>query len=82
VGTGWHSVGLAFQGSRIFAYFDGKQITNVVDNGSFDGQPAYSAGGIAADMWTQPPVAMLSLSNVSVVPLVADDFTASIETRR
>ena len=33
VGTNFHTDGLAFQGSNIFAYFDGSQVTNMVDNG-------------------------------------------------
>ena len=79
VGTIAHTFGLAFQGSNIFAYFDGRQVTNVVDNGSFDGQGAYLSGGISADMWTDPSTAYtLSISNVVAVPLVANDsYTAS-----
>jgi len=74
VGTIPHTFGLAFQGSNIFAYFDGKQVTNVLDNGTVDGQGAYLNGGISADMWTQPPTAYtLSVSNVVVVPLAAND---------
>jgi VCBS repeat-containing protein len=74
VGTNWHTVGLAFSGSNIFAYFDGNQVTRVTDNGTFDGQPAYTNGGISADMWTQPPTAYTySVSNVVVTPLVVND---------
>ena len=65
VGTNWHTVGLAFQGSNIFTYFDGRQLTNVVDNGTFDGQGAYFTGGISADMWTLTTPYTLSVSNVS-----------------
>ena len=70
VGTNWHTVKLAVQGNNIFAYFDGKQVTNVVDNGSFDGQPAFTNGGISLDMWTASPTAYtFSVSNVLVTAL-------------
>ena len=71
VGTNWHTVKLAFQGSNVFAYFDGNQITNLVDNGSFDGQPAYASGGVALEVYAATPTAYtMSFSNVIVAPLV------------
>ncbi len=74
VGTNWHTVGLAVQGSNIFAYFDGRQVTNVTDNGTIDGQGPYLSGGIVAGMWTDPSNPYtFSLSNVVVSPLVAND---------
>jgi len=72
VGTNWHTVGLAFQGSNIFAYFDGQQVTNAVDDGS-DGSAAYLTGGISADMYTYDVPYFLSVSNVTVTSLSGDD---------
>ena len=73
VGTNWHMIGLAFQGSNIFAYFDNQQVANVVDNGSFDGSGAYLTGGISADMYTDVVPYVLSISNVTVVALSANN---------
>jgi large repetitive protein len=71
VGTNFHTVKLAFQGANIFAYFDGNQLTNLVDNGLFDGQRAYTNGGILLEMWATAPTAYtLTASNVTVNPLV------------
>ena len=79
VGTNYHNVKLAFQGNNIAAYFDGKLITNLVDNGTFDGQPVYTSGGITAEMYAATPTAYtMSVSNVTVFPLV---FNSSYSTR-
>jgi len=67
VGVNWHTVKLTFQGSNIFAYFDGNLVTNVTDNGSIDGQPAFTHGGIGLNLWTLPPAAYaFSVDNVIV----------------
>ncbi len=80
VGTNWHSVKLAFQGSNVVAYFDGALVTNLVDNGGFDGQPAYTNGGISIDMYAQSPTAYTFLvSNVAVTPLVLSSAYNTIE---
>lgn len=73
VGTNWHTVKLAFQGGNIFAYFDGNLITNLSDNGTVDGQPAFASGGISIDLWTGSTAYTLSASNVVVTPLVIND---------
>ena len=74
VGTNWHTLGIAFQGSNIFAYYDGAKVAQVTDDGSFDGQGAFTNGGIDAEMWEEDPSSYLfSLSNVVVAPLVAND---------
>jgi len=71
VGTNWHTVKLVFHGTNLMVRFDGNRVTNVVDDESYDGQPAYTGGGISADMWTASPAAYaLSFSNVTVNPLV------------
>jgi Bacterial Ig domain/Cadherin-like domain len=78
VGTNWHTIGLAFSSSNIFAYFDGKQVTNITDNGTLDG-PAYTNGGICVDMWTENPTAYtLSVSNV-VVSLLLNNSSYSVK---
>jgi hypothetical protein len=55
VGTGWHTLGLAFEGNRIRVYYDGDQLIDLTDNG-FDGSAAFASGGISLDTWsaTQP----------------------------
>ena len=74
VGTNWHNVKLAFQSTNVFAYFDGNRVTNLTDSGSFDGQRAFTNGGISVDMWAaSPTVYTMSVSNVIVTPLVVDD---------
>ena len=73
VGTSWHTAGLAFQGSNIFCYFDNQQLTNVVDDGSFDGQGTYLGGGISADMYSDETPYIFSVSNVTVVALSANN---------
>ena len=71
VGTNWHNVKLAFKGNSVAAYFDDNLITNLIDNGTFDGQAAYTNGGISIGMYAQSPTAYtLSVSNVEVLPLV------------
>jgi hypothetical protein len=70
VGTNWHTVKVAFQGSNVFAYFDGNLITNLVDNG-FGGQPVYTNGGITAEVYAASPTAYtMSFNNFIVTPLV------------
>ncbi|HMD54107.1 MAG TPA: Ig-like domain-containing protein, partial [Phycisphaerae bacterium] len=67
MGVNWHTVKLAFQGSNIFAYFDGNLVTNVTDNGSIDGYPAFTQGGIGLNLWTLPAAAYtFSVANVIV----------------
>jgi len=78
MGTNWHNLKLAFQGTNVFAYYDGTQITNLVDNGTFDGQPALTNGGIAVSMYASSPVYTISVSNVIVAPLV---LNTSFSTR-
>ena len=80
VGTNWHTVKVAFQGSNIFAYFDGNLITNLVDNGTFDGRPAYTNGGITAEVYAASPTAYtMSFSNFIVAPLVLNPIYSTKE---
>jgi hypothetical protein len=72
VGTDWHTLKLAFCGAQIALYFDGNQVTNLTDNGLFDGQPAYLGGGISTHMFMDNPF-VASYDNVMVWPLAADD---------
>ncbi len=53
VGTGWHTVKLIFNGSRIQVYYDGTLKIDVTDN-NFDSRAAYLSGGISADLATAP----------------------------
>ncbi len=72
VGTSWHTLKMAFSGSQIALYYDGNQVTNLTDNGIFDGQPAYLNGEIGAHLFMDIPF-VASFANVVVWPLAADD---------
>jgi hypothetical protein len=67
VGVDWHTVKLAFQGNDIRAYFDGILVLSATDDGSLDGNPAFTSGGVGLSMWTLPPAAYaFSVNNVIV----------------
>ena len=53
VGTNWHTITLALQGTDLTVYFDGVQKISAQDN-NYDNVPAYTSGGISADMFTYP----------------------------
>jgi VCBS repeat-containing protein len=71
VGTSTHTVKLAFKGNRIAVYYDGTQLTSVLDN-NFNGTPYYSSGGILAQMFMTAAF-MANYDNVMVAPLAMDD---------
>src|SRR5208283_4423641 len=50
-----------------------KPVTNVLDNGTYDGQGAYLGGGISADTFTLTTPWTFSVSNVVVVVLAANN---------
>jgi hypothetical protein len=79
VGTNWHLVELVFQGSQITVYYDTNQVLSVTDDGSFDGQGAYTNGGISVDMWTEYVTYTLSVDNVIVYPIVKTDQTITFD---
>jgi hypothetical protein len=66
VGTGYHTLRLAFSGNRIQVYYDGTQVADVTDNG-FDSQPAYLSGGISADMWVNTSPYTMVVDDISVI---------------
>ena len=66
VGTAWHTLKVAFQGSRIQVFYDGSQYIDVTDNG-FDSRPAYSSGGISLDLYTRTSPYLLSIDDVLAV---------------
>ena len=67
IGTGWNTLGLTFQGNQISAYFNGLLVAGATDDGSIDGLPAYTGGGIGLNMWTIPPYAYtFAVSNLVV----------------
>jgi hypothetical protein len=68
VGTNWHTVALTMQGTNLTAYLDGVQVLNTVDN-NFDGVPAYTNGGITADIYTAPGPSSVSFRNVAAAAL-------------
>jgi hypothetical protein len=67
VGNNWHTVQMAFQGTNIVVSYDGAQEINTNDSASF------TSGGISVGMYLDPTPYTLSVSNVVVAPLVADD---------
>jgi hypothetical protein len=69
VGTGWHTLRLAFHGNQIAVYFDGNQMMSVAD---VEPEP-YLSGGISADMWTDSAIYTMSLNDVLPHPLVLSD---------
>jgi hypothetical protein len=76
VGTNWHTLKLAFQGNRIAAYFDTNLLMSVTD-----GPPAYPNGGISLDMSTYQAPYVMSVDDVVVSPLVAEDqYTVDEDT--
>jgi len=50
VGTGWHTLKMAFDANRIRVYYDGAPVIDVTDN-NYDGRPAYLGGGVSVDTW-------------------------------
>jgi len=80
VGTNWHDVRLAFQGGNVLAYFDGSLMTNLVDNGAFDGQPRYTNGGVTVEMYAATPTSyFMAVSNVAVYPLLLNQSYSTKE---
>jgi hypothetical protein len=69
VGTDWHTLKLAFHGSRIAVYFDGNQVISMTD---VEPQP-YSSGGIIVDMGTVSTTYTMSVDDIVVSPLVVGD---------
>jgi hypothetical protein len=68
VGTNSHTVKLAFYQNQIAVFFDGTQRISFADVSGL----AYLSGGVSVDMWTDLTAWQLSVSGVSVTPLVAD----------
>ncbi|HWQ90377.1 MAG TPA: Ig-like domain-containing protein, partial [Clostridia bacterium] len=69
VGTDWHSLKLAFLGSRIGVYYDGEMVLSVSD---LEAQP-YPGGSVSLDLWTDPAGYQMAFDDVLVDPLVGDD---------
>ena len=74
VGTNWHTLKMGFQGNRIGVYFDTNLLMSVTD-----GAPAYPNGGVSLDMSTYQAAYIMSVDDVVVSPLVAEDNYASAE---
>ncbi|MCX6966251.1 MAG: Ig-like domain-containing protein, partial [Verrucomicrobia bacterium] len=68
VGTGWHTLKMTFQGSRILVAYDGTQVIDVTDTG-FDSRAAYLSGGITADLWTYLTTYTMNVDDVTVTTL-------------
>ena len=65
VGTGWHTLKMAFDGNRIRVYYDGNLVIDVQDN-NYEGVPAYLQGGVSIDMWTSTTSYVMSADDVFV----------------
>jgi hypothetical protein len=74
VSTNWHTVKLAFIGTRIAVYFDGAPIISMNDT-----EPTpYLNGAVSFDLWTASTAYAMSADNVLVSTLTAPDaFTLS-----
>jgi hypothetical protein len=64
VGTNWHTLTLTMQRTNLTVYMDGIQVLDTLDN-NFDGVPAYTNGGITADLFTAPGPSSMSFRNVA-----------------
>jgi hypothetical protein len=68
VGTNWHTVELAFQGTQIKIYYDAVLLITATDT---EAQP-YLTGGITLDMWTAATPYVMAADNVLVTTPRAD----------
>ena len=69
VGTGWHTLKMVCNGSRIQVVYDGNTKIDVTDN-NFDSRPAYLSGGIDVGMWTFNDLNTMSVDDVVVTSVV------------
>jgi len=65
VGTGWHSLKMVCNGSKIQVFYDGTLKIDVTDN-NYDGRAPYLTGGVGAGMGTFTTVYAMSVDNVVV----------------
>jgi len=68
VGTGFHTLRMVCDGSRIQVYYDGTLKIDVTDN-SFDSRAPYLSGGIGAAMFTYGASYTMTVDNVVVSSL-------------
>ena len=68
VGTGWHTLKMVCNGSRIQVYYDGTLKIDVTDN-NFDSRAPYLSGGIGAAMFTYGDTYTMTMDNVVVSSL-------------
>ncbi len=84
MGTNPHTLRLTFQTNSIAAYFDGVLETSVTDNGSIDGQAAYTNGTVSLDMYTYTTAYTMTVDNVIVSALATvannDSYSTSKNT--
>jgi hypothetical protein len=69
VGTNWHALKLAFLGNQISVSYDGAQVMSMTD---VEAQP-YTNGAVSLDLWTFQTPYTLSVDDVIVTPLAAND---------
>jgi hypothetical protein len=72
VGTNWHTLKIAFQGTQISVFVDGNQMISVMDTES---QPLTS-GGVSMDMWTETTPYVINVDDVSVAAPIGDQAIA------
>src|SRR6266850_4531053 len=68
VGTNWHTLKVAFQGSQISVFLDANQMMSVMDT---EAQPLIS-GGVSVDMWTDTSAYVMNFDDVTVAAPVGD----------
>ncbi|MDD2272159.1 MAG: Ig-like domain-containing protein [Desulfuromonadaceae bacterium] len=65
VGTGFHTLRMVCNGSRIQVYYDGAAKIDVTDN-NFDSRAPYVSGGIAAELFTYGAAYTMTVDDVVV----------------
>jgi hypothetical protein len=51
VGTGWHTLKMAFDGNRVRVYYDDNLMIDLTDE-NYDSRAPYLNGGVSVDTWT------------------------------
>ncbi len=75
VGTNWHTLKMAFMNNQIGVYYDSNLVMSVTD---VEAVP-YTNGAVSADMWTFLTPYNLSIDDVVVRPLAANDNYSTLQ---
>jgi VCBS repeat-containing protein len=75
VGTGYHTIKLAFVGNRIAVSWDGVQQMSVTDTEATN----YLSGAVGVDFWTDVTGYQMSMDDVLVAALANDDTYSTVQ---